>query len=61
MLQAHQNNIERYQGLLNTKLSEVELRFVERRLSEERFAIEMLRFMSRENASVAPLTSSSVP
>jgi hypothetical protein len=61
MLQAHQNNIERYQGLLNTKLSEVELRFVERRLSEERFAIEMLRFMSRENASVAPLPSSSVP
>jgi hypothetical protein len=45
-LRTHQKNIERYQKLLKTKLSEVELHFLEKRLSEERFAIAMLDFMS---------------
>lgn len=45
-LRAHQNNIDRYQSLLKTNLSEVEQHFLERRVSEERFAIEMLRTMS---------------
>lgn len=45
-LRAHQNNIDRYEGLLKTTLSKIELRFVEQRLSEERIALEMLRFMS---------------
>jgi hypothetical protein len=45
-IRAHQNNIDRYQGLLKTKLSEVELQYLEKRLSEERFAIAMLHFMS---------------
>ena len=44
-LQALQNNIARYEGLLKSKLSPVELRFVERRLSEERFALAMTQFM----------------
>jgi hypothetical protein len=45
-LQAHQRNIDRYQGLLETQLSETEKRYLEKRLSEERFAIAMLRLMS---------------
>ena len=45
-LRTHQKNIDRYQGLLTTKLSEIERRFLERRVSEERFAIAMLEFMS---------------
>jgi hypothetical protein len=45
-IRVHQNNIDRYQGLLKTNLSEVELQDLERRLSEERFAIAMLHFMS---------------
>ena len=42
-LRAHQENIERYQSLLKTELGEVELQYLERRLAEERFAIEMLK------------------
>ncbi|MGY3691623.1 hypothetical protein ACVIGA_001703 [Bradyrhizobium sp. USDA 3240] len=45
MLRMHEQNIERYQGLLRTKLSDVETHFIERRLSEERFTIEMPKFM----------------
>jgi hypothetical protein len=45
-LQTLQNNITRYEGLLKSRLSAVELRFVERRLSEERFALAMTQFMS---------------
>jgi hypothetical protein len=45
-IRVHQNNIDRYQGLLKTNLSEVELQYLEKRLSEERFAIAMLHFMS---------------
>ena len=41
-LRAHHQNIERYQYLLKTEVGEVELQYLERRLAEERFAIEML-------------------
>jgi len=50
-LRTHHKNIERYQGLLKTKLNEVELQYLERRLSEERFAIAILEFMSPPAAS----------
>jgi hypothetical protein len=51
-LRAHQRNIDRYQNLMKTKLSAIELRFVEQRLSEERFTLAMLQFMgSRGSAS----------
>jgi len=46
LLSTHQKNIDRYQSLLKTELSETEVQYLERRLSEERFAIAMLRFMS---------------
>jgi hypothetical protein len=45
-LRTHQKNIDRYLGLLKTKLSEAEQKFLEKRVSEERFAIAMLEFMS---------------
>jgi hypothetical protein len=45
LLRSHQMNIERYQNLLKTKLSEAEINFLERRLAEERFAVAMLGFM----------------
>lgn len=49
-LRAHQRNIDRYHGLLKSSLSEIELRFVEQRLSEERLAMAMLQFMSPSNS-----------
>lgn len=40
LLRAHRNNISRYHRLLKTELTEVERRFIEKRLSEERSALE---------------------
>ena len=42
LLRAHRTNVNRYQRLLGTKLTEFERGFIERRLSEERSAIEKL-------------------
>ena len=39
-LRTHRNNIVRYRRLLKTKLTDYERQFVERRLSEERSAME---------------------
>jgi hypothetical protein len=44
-LRTHQKNIEQYQSLLKTNLNDVEVQFLEKRLSEERLAIAMLQFM----------------
>ena len=41
-LQMHRNNIRRYRGLLKTALTDLEREFVERRLSEERSALEFV-------------------
>ena len=46
-LRAHHRNVERYEGLLKTKLAEIELQYLQKRLAEERFAIAMLQFMGR--------------
>jgi len=46
-----QRNIDRYQKLLETNLNEIELRFVEQRLSEERFTLAMLQFMGRRSSA----------
>lgn len=48
-LRTHKQNIDRYEGLLKSGLSEIELRFVEQRLSEERLALAMLQFISPNN------------
>lgn len=42
LLRAHRNNIRRYHRLLKTRLTEVERRFIEKRLSEERSALEKI-------------------
>ena len=49
-LEVIQNNIARYEGLLKSKLNSTEVRLVERRLSEERFALAMAQFMGPSNS-----------
>jgi hypothetical protein len=41
-LRAHQKNIERYQNLLKTELTEFEMHYLEKLLSEERFVMGIL-------------------
>ncbi|MCK1519407.1 MULTISPECIES: hypothetical protein [unclassified Bradyrhizobium] len=41
-LRAHDSNISRYRRLLKTNLSDLERRYLEQRLSEERSAIKSL-------------------
>ena len=41
-LRTHRNNIARYRRLLKTKLTDLELQFIGRRLSEEQSALERL-------------------
>jgi hypothetical protein len=49
-LRTHRNNISRYRRLLRTQLTDCERQFIEKRLSEERSAMERLA------ASTFPLT-----
>ena len=42
LLRTHRNNMARYRRLLKTKLTDCERQFIERRLSEERSAMEKL-------------------
>jgi hypothetical protein len=53
-LNAHKQNISRYQSLLTTNLSKLELQFLQKRLSEERMALAMLEFMSPSCSSISP-------
>ena len=41
-MRAHRNNIHRYRRLLETKLSDIERQFIERRLREEHSAMAEL-------------------
>ena len=41
-LRTHRNNISRYDRLLKTDLTELERRFIEKRVSEERTRMEAL-------------------
>jgi hypothetical protein len=50
-LWTHRNNIHRYRQLLQTKLTELERDFIERRLTEEQSALD------GSAASAFPLTS----
>ena len=45
-LRTHQKNIVRYENMLKTELTDRERQFVQKRLSEERFTIALLQFMS---------------
>ena len=53
-LRTHQKNIERYQNLLKTSLSDGELQYLQKQLSEETFALAMLQFISPSAASGLP-------
>jgi hypothetical protein len=43
LLRVHERNIDRYQRLLKTKLSDAEVHYFTKRLSEERFTVAMLK------------------
>ena len=45
LLFAHQANIDRYQGILQTQLTAEERRFVERSLAEQQAAIKQREFL----------------
>jgi hypothetical protein len=45
-LRAIESNIDRYERLLESDLSETELRFVRGRIAEERFALAILQAVS---------------
>ena len=55
-VRAHQSNIRRYRRLLETKLTDVERRFIERRLEEERIALDDL---VRSGIAISPIIGSS--
>lgn len=42
LIRAHRSNIHRYQRLLRTKLSQLERNFIERRMAEEKAALQAL-------------------
>ena len=42
LLRTHRNNIDRYRRLLKTQLTELERRFIEKRLSEEEAAMDQV-------------------
>jgi hypothetical protein len=56
-LRSHEQNISHYQNMLKARLSEVELHFVEKRLSEERFKIAMLEFFRCKTAAASTTTA----
>ena len=41
-LRTHRSNIQRYRQLLETRLTDLERQFIEKRLSEEQSALETL-------------------
>lgn len=49
-LRTHRNNIHRYRQLLETRLTDLERQFIEKRLSEEQSAADCLA------ATIFPLT-----
>jgi hypothetical protein len=61
LLRTHRNNIMRYRRLLNTKLTECERQFIERRLSEERSAMKKLAASTFPLAFQIPAKSTATP
>lgn len=59
-LRTHRNNIARYRRLLQTKLTDLERQFIERRLSEEQSAYERLTKATFPDRSEACRTGSSL-
>jgi hypothetical protein len=53
-LRTHLRNIDRYQNLLKTHLTELELQYLEKRLLEERSAIAALHFNRLRSSAIVP-------
>ncbi|MCP3395221.1 hypothetical protein NLM27_41525 [Bradyrhizobium sp. CCGB12] len=53
-IRAHRNNIHRYHSLLKTKLSDLERRFIERRMAQETASLEALTSETFPIAFVPP-------
>jgi hypothetical protein len=53
-IRAHRNKIHRYRRLLKTKLSDLERRFIERRMAEEAASLEALTSQTFPIAFVPP-------
>ena len=47
-LRARRNNVRRYRRLLQTELTDLERRYIERRLNEEKSAMESLTSSPRQ-------------
>ena len=61
LLRTHRNNIARYRRLLETKLTECERQFIERRMSEEQSAMEKLAASTFPIAFESPRIETSAP
>ena len=53
-IRAYRNNIHRYRRLLETRLSDIERQFVERRLAEEQTALKALAAQTFQVAFTPP-------
>lgn len=54
---AHERNIARYRRLLHTRLTDIERRFLERRVAEERTALSMLAVATNDDQQCSSLAS----
>jgi hypothetical protein len=61
ILRTHRNNIVRYRRLLETKLTEYERQFIERRISEENSTMEKLAASTFPIAFESPRIETSAP
>ena len=57
-LRTYRNNVDRYRRLLKTQLSEIERQFIERRLNEEKSAMESLAISAHTKLKKRPPSSS---
>jgi hypothetical protein len=55
-MHTHRNNIRRYRQLLQTKLTELERKYIERRLSEELLALETVANAAPPFSLMSPRT-----
>jgi hypothetical protein len=53
-LRTYRNNVDRYRRLLKTELSEIERQFIERRLNEEKSAMESLAISAHTQVEKTP-------
>jgi len=53
-LRTHLRNIDRYQNLLKTHLTELEVQYLEKRLREERSVIAALHFNRLQSSAIVP-------